>query len=165
KPERVGEVLVGLVPPISKVLDVGSGTGLVGAHLHRNGFRDITGFDFSDAMIAQASKRGIYKELIQGDLGNPLQFATATFDACVGVGVFTEGHASPKCLSELARVVKVGGTILFSLRDDVYTSMAFDTHQKALEDAGRWKLTERKQIADGLEGRPWSIWIYEVVKN
>jgi predicted TPR repeat methyltransferase len=163
KPMRVGQAMVSTLKPASRILDVGCGTGLVGAYLHQQDFNDITGLDFAEEMLAQARKRNVYRALVAHDLAQALPWTDHHFDAVVGVGVFTEGHASPKCLAELVRVVRPGGQIFFSLRDDVYQSMSFDRYRQELVTQGRWELSERKQLSDGLEGRPWSIWIYKVL--
>ena len=159
KPERVGRALLDLTGPGARILDAGSGTGLVGLFLSTQGYQDITGVDFSEAMIEQARRRGVYRELLRLDLNQDLPLPTDHFDAAVAVGIFTEGHVNSSCLIELVRVVRPAGYILFSLRDDL---LHFESVQAELN---AWSLVERKRIGDGLEGRAWSIWIYQKVSS
>ena len=70
-----------------EVLDLGCGTGLCGVP-----FRDIakrlTGVDLSPRMIRKARARGIYDELLLGDLLTPLQGQDARYDLIVAADVF-----------------------------------------------------------------------------
>jgi predicted TPR repeat methyltransferase len=61
------------------ILDLGCGTGLCGVQF-RNWASKLTGVDLSANMLARARARGIYDELIQGDLLATLQAAPASFD-------------------------------------------------------------------------------------
>ncbi len=54
-------------PKSLTILDLGCGTGLAGAALKPMAKR-MTGLDLSPAMLAQAKRRGLYAELIEGDL-------------------------------------------------------------------------------------------------
>ena len=55
-----------------RVLDAGVGTGLVGQLLSDAGYTDLTGFDFSAEMLAQARLKNVYGDLLQMELGKPL---------------------------------------------------------------------------------------------
>ena len=48
------------------ILDAGSGTGLVGTRLHDLGYRNLTALDFSEEMLQEARKRGIYLRIEWG---------------------------------------------------------------------------------------------------
>jgi predicted TPR repeat methyltransferase len=61
------------------ILDLGSGTGLCGV-LFRGWARTLIGVDLSAKMLAEAQRRGIYQELIHGDLLVPLQNSPQRFD-------------------------------------------------------------------------------------
>jgi SAM-dependent methyltransferase len=66
----------------SRVMDVGVGTGLAG-------------FDLSEGMLEQARKRGIYRDLRVGILGEPLNYPTGAYDAAIATGVFTVAMRPP----------------------------------------------------------------------
>ncbi|MBW2529098.1 MAG: tetratricopeptide repeat protein [Deltaproteobacteria bacterium] len=70
-----------------RALDLGCGTGLVGAEL-RSRCRHLTGVDLSGGMIAEAERRGVYDELRQADLVEFLDAATCSFDLIVAADVF-----------------------------------------------------------------------------
>ncbi len=147
KPLRVGDVVRRYSEPGSAVLDVGCGTGLVGAYLAAQGYSNLTALDYTPAMLAQARARGVYRDLLLHDLHDPLPMPDGSFDVVVGVGVFTEGHVGSDCVPELARVSR--GTVIFSLRDDLLEGFPVDL-----------PLVERVRFEDGLGARPWSVWVY-----
>ncbi|MBI1776384.1 MAG: tetratricopeptide repeat protein [Proteobacteria bacterium] len=68
-PALLAEMLRELLPPKRDmdILDLGCGTGLSGLALSAYEGR-LTGIDLSPAMLAQARSRGIYAELIEGDI-------------------------------------------------------------------------------------------------
>ena len=101
----------------AKVLDAGAGTGMVGEELARQGFRCITALDMSPGMLATAKEKGVYEDLMVGELGKALPFETAAFAGTTCVGVLTFGHAPAESLDELVRVTKAGGAVVFSMRD------------------------------------------------
>ena len=86
------------------ILDAGVGTGLVGEALAAAGLRRIVGIDMSQGMLDAARAKGLYQELRQAVLGEPLDFPDGRFDACFCIGTLTLGHAPAKSLQELVRV-------------------------------------------------------------
>ena len=139
---------------------------LVGRCLSDLGYRDLVGIDLSLGMLAQAREKGVYRELRQMVLGEPLDLATDAFDAVISVGVFTVGHAPATALQELARVTKPGGHIVFAMRPDVYENEGFKEVQMSLESEGRWELVELGEPFQTLpKGEPevlHRVWVYEV---
>ena len=57
------------------ILDAGAGTGIVGEVLAILGYSRFTGIDLSDGMLAVARAKGVYAELKNQTLGEPLDFA------------------------------------------------------------------------------------------
>ena len=53
------------------ILDAGTGSGLLGQVLEILGYRDLNGLDMSEGMLAQASARGVYRDLRCRVLGEP----------------------------------------------------------------------------------------------
>ena len=154
------------VPADAKVLDAGAGTGLVGEQLVASGFRNLHGIDLSPRMLEVARRKGIYRDLQQMTLGERLAFATDTFDAVISVGVFTMGHAPAHAFDELARITKPGGSIVFSLRPELYDQGGFRETLADLEAADRWCLAECSEPYHPLpKGEPevvHRIWVYRV---
>ena len=126
----------------SPILDAGAGTGRVGETLAILGYSNLVALDLSDAMLARAQERGVYRALHQGALGETLPFADNAFGAVVAAGVFTAGHAKPDSFDELARVTRSGGSIIFTLATPAYGQGGFKDKLEALERGGRWRLIE-----------------------
>jgi ubiquinone/menaquinone biosynthesis C-methylase UbiE len=124
-----------------KIVDVGCGTGLVGQELKKSGFLNFDGVDISQEMIDIAYGRG-YKALFLGNLNESLPFKSKSYDAALCVGVFTHGHVGSDRLSELARIVKSGGIICFTVNEGVYDSYGFDSKIKNFESTNIWKILE-----------------------
>jgi predicted TPR repeat methyltransferase len=141
-PVAVAEVCARLLARDARVLDVGAGTGLLGAALVERGFTSIDALDLSPAMLAEAESKGIYGSLVEGRLGDDLPYATAAYDAVVAAGVLTTGHAPASCLHELVRLARSDGHVVFTLRSD-RPPPGFDDEIAALVDVGRWELVER----------------------
>lgn len=99
-------------------------------------------------------------------MGEPLGFATDSFDAVVSVGVFTVGHAPASSFDELIRITRPGGYIIFTLRPDVYRKSGFKEKQASLESEDKWKLVEvSKEFQTLPKGEPdvfHQIWVYRV---
>jgi SAM-dependent methyltransferase len=127
------------INPQHKVLDAGAGTGLIGSYLQPIGYDNLTAIDLSEGMLQRAKARGCYREVRRMVLGESLDFEKDSFDDCYAVGVFTEGHAPPNAFDELVRVVRPGGHIVFSIRNDVYEKKGFREKLGELESAGHWQ--------------------------
>jgi SAM-dependent methyltransferase len=126
----------------ARVLDGGSGTGLVGMILQSRGFRSIVGINISQGMLAVADRTGVYSETRQMTLGEPLDFEAGIFDAVISVGTFTAGHAPAIGLIELARVTRPGGVLVIAIRDDIIESHGFGEVIKSLTDTQTVRLLE-----------------------
>jgi SAM-dependent methyltransferase len=126
----------------SPILDAGAGTGRVGALLAILGYGHLVALDLSEAMLARARGRGVYRELHRGALGGPLAFADGTFAAVVAAGVFTAGHAPPGSFDELLRVTRPGGLLVFTLATPAYEGGGFKDKLDALGAEGRWRPVE-----------------------
>jgi len=165
-PQVTAELFARHVPKEVRILDAGAGTGLMGEILAKLGYHDLVAMDLSEGMLAKAHKKNVYRELYQMVMGEPLDFATGSFDAVVSVGVLTVAHAPASSLDELVRITRLGGYIIFTLRPDVYESYGFKEKQAALESDGKWKLVEVSEKFQPLpKGEPdvyHQVWVYQV---
>lgn len=167
-PSRVAELVTKYITNQGhRILDAGSGTGLVGQLLSNLGFKNIIGIDLSLGMLAEAEKKNVYEALYQRILGEDLGFATNSFDAVVCVGTLTIGHAPSSSLDELIRVTKPNGYIIFTMRGDVYEEHGFKEKQAALTECGAWQVEEVTEDFLGLpKGEPDSysrIYVYRIL--
>jgi predicted TPR repeat methyltransferase len=117
------------------VLDAGAGTGLVAQAIRARGAVTLDAFDLSPEMLEVARAKGLYRNLIEGDLTETLPFATATYRAVVSAGTFTHGHVGPEALDELVRVAASGAIFVLSIKADLYASQGFEA--KFAQLAGR----------------------------
>ncbi len=110
----------------TKVLDVGCGTGLVGAHLAELGYVDIDGLDFSPEMLGVARRKNFYRKLIAADLNQPLNLSDESYGAMICCGTFTLGHVGPEALNELLRILKRGAPLVCTINTEVWVKRGFD---------------------------------------
>jgi len=97
--------------PGDRVLDVATGTGAVARELIRRHGCTVVGLDQSPEMLAEARRRlGDHVELVEGR-AEELPFADAFFDALTFTYLLRYVDDPATTLSELARVVRPGGTI------------------------------------------------------
>ena len=165
-PRMAAETFARFVPKDASILDAGAGTGLVGVELSRLGYSEIEAMDMSSGMLRVAGAKGVYGALHQMVMGEPLGFENDRYDAILGVGVLTLGHAPANSLDELVRVTKPGGCIAFTLRPDVYEQNGFREKQEQLVADGKWELAE---VTDEFHGMPkgepdvlFQVWVYKV---
>ena len=166
-PIRAAEIFSQHVPKDARILDAGAGTGLVGLALAQVGYSQLTAMDLSLGMLEQSRKKNVYQEILQMVMGERLNIPSGSFDAVIGVGVFTLGHAPASSLDELARITSPGGYVVFSLRPDLYKDGGFREMQDSLESEGRWRFVEASDPYQPLpKGEPevyHQIWVYQVL--
>ena len=119
------------------VLDAGVGTGNVGQLLHTLGFSKLHGMDMSEGMLAIARARQIYQGLHCGVLGEALDFNSSSFAAILSTGTFTTGHAPASAFTELARILRPGGYLAFTVGEAVWQEGSFGAALAKLEAAGQ----------------------------
>ena len=155
-PARVAELLLQSLPnvgPPQTVLDAGCGTGLAGQALRDAGFGGrLVGVDISSDSIALAVERGIYDELIEGDLQQPLPYHDDGVDGVVCVGVLTYLPDVATIWDEFCRVTRPGGVIVMTQRDDVWRERRCNEVLHAMERDGRWTVIHLSPPASYLPG-------------
>ena len=114
-PELLFDAMTPFAPPRKlDILDLGCGTGLVGAHF-RPLAKTLTGLDFSPQMIETARQRQIYDHLVCGELIEFLQSEPGRFDLAVSADVFIYiGDLSP-VFEGVRRGLCDGGFFCFSV--------------------------------------------------
>lgn len=118
------------------VFDVGCGTGLTCVYLAEKGYSKLDGIDLSPDMAAVAGQRGIYRELLVGDVNQKLEREDASYDGVISSGTFTHGHVGPQPLDEIFRILKPGGILACTVHEELWESMGFRAKLDALVDSG-----------------------------
>ncbi len=130
--------------PKARVLDAGCGTGLVAEVLAAYGYDNMDALDYSQEMLDEAERKGLYRKYIQADLSKPLDMPDNSYDAIVCTGTFTYGHVDASAFDELIRVTKPGGYITFTIRDGAYEDYGYRDKMIEQELSGAWELQEMK---------------------
>ena len=115
-------------------LDVGCGTGAVAALMPEGAVLD--GLDLSPDMLAVASRKGLYRELIEANLKEPLAIPDESYAGFVSSGTFTHGHVGAEAIPELVRILRPGGLAVHSVKTDLWFDLGFDEIYAALESDG-----------------------------
>eukprot|EP00966_Prymnesium_polylepis_P193663 4488783-Prymnesium_polylepis.1 len=159
--------------PVS-VLDAGAGDGLSGIELRKAGFSagvaHVAGADLSPKLLEIAASRGCYDSVHEVDLAAELPFESRAFDVVSCVGTLTYLSPSSGVLDEFVRVSRPGGFVAYNLRTD--HDDAWQGAQRALVDAGKWRLLERSEPVPYLPDNPdygdkvlTVIYTYEVMPH
>ena len=125
-------------PGDTPVLDIGAGTGLLGAEL-----TDLTpgliadGIDISAEMLGVAGAKGLYRNRITADLTAGLDIPDGTYGALISSGTFTHGHVGPVALEELLRVARAGALFCLGINLPIFDSAGFGSAFARLVAAGR----------------------------
>ena len=142
-PAEAAAQLASHLSNISMVLDVGCGTGLFAKALVSQCKCAITGIDISAASLKKARHLDIYSDLHRCDLQQPpLPFDNSQFHAVASVGVMTYIAEPRALLTDLCRIVKPSGHILFTHRDDRWKEQDFDLLMQELEASGVWEILD-----------------------
>jgi len=107
------------------ILDVGAGTGLVGAALAGHQLAPIDAIDISPEMLEVAMAKGCYRASLVADLTQRLDIADAVYGGIVCVGTFTHGHVGPEAIDELIRVARSGALFVLGINAKVYENGGF----------------------------------------
>lgn len=104
-PREIAAILKGEIAEGAEILDIGAGTGLVADHLRG---LTVDALDITPEMLEVARPKGLYRQLMLGDLTGALDIPGGSYDAVVSCGTFTHGHVGPECFPELLRITRPG---------------------------------------------------------
>ncbi len=129
KEERLASILVELGLPGERLLDIGTGTGILLPFLA--GEREVVALDFARSMLEEArTKHGARAEYVQADV-HALPFAGRSFDGAVAFAALPHFRDKAAALGEICRVLKGGAPLII------------------LHLAGSWKITSLHAGAGG----------------
>jgi predicted TPR repeat methyltransferase len=98
------------------VLDAGCGTGLCGPLLTDYAAR-LVGVDLSAKMLEQARERGVYDELVKGELTAYLQSSPGMFDVIVSADTLVYFGALEEVIAAAARALRPDGYFVFTVEE------------------------------------------------
>ena len=132
----VGEAIAPLLDEVKvsageRVLDVGTGPGLVAARAADRGAR-VIGIDFSEDMLAEARRLHPETEFRAGS-ADALPFGDSEFDVVVGNFVLHHTGQPDRVLQEAFRVLRPGGRMAFTVWADLSKLEAFGLFFAAVE--------------------------------
>jgi len=136
------EIVTENLPRVSKVLDLGCGTGMLLDELaRRSAF--VVGIDSSPEMLELARKRRGSAALVLADADH-LPFTDRSFDAVVSVTLLQNMPNPAATVREVARVTKPGGIVI----------MTTLRHKHPLGELERWiRAAGFKPLSSGEVGR------------
>lgn len=112
-----GDAFLDLVPPGSRLLELGCGYGRILSDLSRYRYSRLTGVDFSPSMLRRARVAGPAADLAAASAGT-LPFRDGVFDAVLAVALFTcipDLEDQRRVAAEILRVLRPGGILCASL--------------------------------------------------
>ena len=133
-PREIAGILKGEINPEAEILDIGAGTGLVAEHLQG---LTVDALDITPEMLELARAKGLYRNLMLGDLTKTLDIADASYDAVVSCGTFTHGHVGPECFPELLRITRPGAIFACGTIAAVLDGAGFGSALARMVAAGR----------------------------
>ncbi len=115
------QLLIDRLPPeagsrFPRVLDLGCGTGLCGAHV-RSRVDHLSGVDISPAMVDKAGLRAVYDALHVGDIHDFLAANQASYDLVLAADVFIYVGALERVFGLLAPRMPSGSWLAFTVED------------------------------------------------
>jgi len=157
-PTGIASILIEKLPDTSaEILDLGCGTGLTSRQLAEQGYSRIDGIDLSTEMLRVARQRGIYRDLLNGNLNDPLLRDSDSYDGVVSSGTFTHGHVGPEPINEVFRVLRPGGILACTVHMDLWQAKGFEARFDALIDQGI-AIQLSKEEGPYFEGGPIEGW-------
>ena len=152
-PKAIAQVFNDVVPPVTRVLDIGTGTGLTGMYLsHLRSGLVIDGMDISPQMLAQAKfkvredKTLVYRALYERDLTKEVPNENAPYEALFSSGTFTHGHLGPECLRNLLPLLADGGWLVVGVNNEHFEGKNFAGELESLVALGAIQTPEIMRI-------------------
>lgn len=130
-----------------KILDVGCGYGRTLNELYENGFKNLKGIDFSQAMIDRGLKLHPHLNISKHN-GEKLPFSDNEFDAVLLIAVLTctsDQNLQENLISEISRVLKKSGILYindYSLNDDQRNLDRYEKYENKYGIYGIFELPE-----------------------
>jgi predicted TPR repeat methyltransferase len=127
-PALIGEALAKVLGDTKDldVIDLGCGTGLAAPVLHPFA-KKLDGIDLSPAMVVKAKERGLYDQLLVGDVLS----VTGSYDLAVAADVLVYIGELGSLMEMVSRVLRPGGRFVFTV--------------ERADDGCNWRLGEKSR--------------------
>lgn len=151
-----------------KVVDIASGTGLVGEELHKLGFRIIDALDPSEHMLDVAKQKNVYRNFFcEYVTEEPLDIPENSYDGLTMSGALLNGHFKCSAIPELIRLVKPGGYVVMVTRHENLHLLEeykerFIAKLDELEKDGKWKKVKFEQFDNYYMNLPGVVIVYQI---
>lgn len=136
-PGRVAAALVRHTDGGGPVLDVGCGTGLSGVALAHAGFDSIDGYDVAPRMLEVARRTGVYRNLIEGSVGEPFGVDLSDYVVVAACGAISPGAAPAHLLDDIIAGLSSGAIFAVSLNEHALDEPDFVGRIEAAISDGR----------------------------
>ncbi len=113
------------------VADLGCGTGLAGLPFLESDLV-VDGFDLSQKMLAEARKKGCYRNLLKADLTNLRGVAKGHYGGLISCGTFTLGHLGVDAMEASLDLARPGALCVIGINSQHYFEVGFDNKFKNL---------------------------------
>ena len=152
-PKAIAEVFNDEVDAVTRVLDIGTGTGLTGMYVSR--LRPglvIDGMDISPEMLAQARLKTradtsvVYRELYVRDLTQTVENENEPYEALFSSGTFTHGHLGPQALRNLLPLLANNGWLIVGVNNEHFEAKGFAQALDSLVAIGKIQTPTIKRI-------------------
>ncbi len=152
-PKAIAEVFNEEVDTVTRVLDIGTGTGLTGMYLSR--LRPglvIDGMDISPEMLAQARLKtradasAVYRQLYVRDLTQTVENENKPYEALFSSGTFTHGHLGPQSLRNLLPLLANNGWLIVGVNNEHFEAKGFAEELDSLVAIGAIQTPTIKRI-------------------
>ena len=112
------------------ILDVGCGDGLIAQALFRHDPPIEVGFDPWADQVRKAPETGVYAA-VQQAVGHAMPYADGAFGSVLSNSVLEHIPDLDPVLAEVARVVRPGGRVLFTVPSDAFRTLLAGYRQRA----------------------------------
>ncbi len=131
----------------SKIVDIGAGTGIIGALLKREGYKNIDAVDVSPEMLNKAKSKNCYTKFINSPVGeNNLAVPSNEYKVLVCMACLSFGHIKPEGINEMVDIVQSGGLLIFTVRYDADDKFGFKSKVEELETGNKIDIISKDKI-------------------
>lgn len=132
------------IPPKSRILDFGCGTGFLSNQLHARGY-EVVGVDVSQRMIAIARENS--SSQITYHVGESKDLARlGTFKAILSLMVFQFIEDIASVFENLGAALESGGTLLISVHSEAYILAQDNSHTKFINHSSNGKSRKASMV-------------------